>query len=222
MPRPHPASPARQLSVPPEDLPSWHGRPSCSGSGTQFLFSPFHHLCQRAVSTRCTSIPRRYPAQCLLGTCYPTSVFSFSMSSSLLNSCGHQLMFRKQPLTLQKPWTPGAPEQLPSLPRCIQLHTKHCSLCQQHRSWLSGALVGKLETREQRHTCNAAPRGSEHCLGLAGHATLGMSAAGWLQVPGEDKASATYVPGCLVASGVPCVHMIQRHLPHLKPSNYSL
>ena len=108
-PGPHPASPARQLPVPPEELPSWHGRASCLGSGTQFLFFPFHHLSQTAVSTRCSSIPRRCPVQHLLGTCYATSIFSFSTSSSFLNSCEHQLMFRRQALTLQKPWTTPCP-----------------------------------------------------------------------------------------------------------------
>lgn len=84
---------------------SWHGQASCLGSGTQLLFSPFHRLSQTAMSTRCSSIPRTCPAQHLLGTCYPMAVFSFSTSSSFLDSREHQLMFRSQPLTLQKPWT---------------------------------------------------------------------------------------------------------------------
>lgn len=100
----HPAAPARQLPAPPEEFPSWCGQASCLGSGTQFLFSPFHHLSQTAVSTRFSSIPRRCSAQHLLGTCSPVAIFSFSTSSSFLDSREHQLMFRRQPLTLQKPW----------------------------------------------------------------------------------------------------------------------
>lgn len=104
-PGPRSASPARQLPVPPEELPSWHGQASCLGSGIRFLFCPFHHLSQRARSTRCSPTPRRFSDQHQVGTCYPTSVFSISTLSSFLSSQEHQLMSRRQPLALQKLWT---------------------------------------------------------------------------------------------------------------------
>lgn len=69
-------------------------------------------------------------------------------------------------------------------------------------------LTEKLKARKQRSQANVGTTGSEHCLGLEGHAALGMSPTGWLQVPGEDKASASYLLRCLVTSRAPCIPLI--------------
>lgn len=219
----HPAAPARQLPVPPKEFPSWRGRASCLGSGTQFLlFSLFHRLSQTAVSTRFSSIPRRCSAQHLLGTCSPMVIFSFSTSSSFLDSREHQLMFRRQPLTLQKPWTTplrGVDEVLALMhPAAHQppqpvLGARELALWDYH--WETG-------DRGADASMKCSPPGIRALLGAGtGCAALGMSPAGWLQLPGEDKARATYLPRCLAASRAPCIPLIQRCSPRREPSNYS-